>query len=117
MKLKHSLQLFDCENEYFNNLCLQDKLNFLKNKYRSLILVYHPDKNIQKENENYNNYFKIIKESYDILTEHYKQQHQQFDLSVQQRIINMLKTFIKTGNDQIDDEILRIGKKIQKIFD
>lgn len=108
MKLYLALKLFDLDNKSFYNKDKDCKIILIKKKYKKLMLLYHPDKNTTSGNANANANAQIINEAYSLLLK---------ELFLKEDyILEFLKTFTKTGDIVIDNDIKKYGYKLYEFF-
>lgn len=105
-------------NDLYNILELNSKANQIdiRKSYKRLVLKYHPDKNINNNNIEYNNeHFNKIRIAYEILSNNEKKnQYDSMIFSKQNQFTKMIFSFIKDITDKENIQNLMNNNDIQK---
>lgn len=109
MNVLEALTVFELNKADFYIKPSSEKKQLVKKRYKKMILMYHPDKN--KGDEECNKISIKINEAYKVLISEYSE-----DFSSEMFLINILKSYIETGDPDVDEKIKHYGFNLYNFF-
>lgn len=107
-------KLFECDSKEFYQLTRQsDKLEFVKRRYKQLLLKYHPDKNTLLSARKSGHYIIIINKAYQKTIDYIKTNNETCALGI---VLDTLKDYTKTDDKDTDKFIKHHGFQLLRYF-